>query len=316
MSTTPHVLLITFNRPDLTEKVLEAIAQAKPSQLFISSDGPRDSVKNDRRLVSETRALVEKMVTWPCNIHTLFQEENLGCRQAVLDAVDWFFGYVEEGIILEDDSVPHPDFFPYCSELLDKYRDADRVWAILGDNSLKVKARGGASYDFFKYSIPFGAFATWKRSWIRYDRDLIAWRDMRSRSQEKQLWPDRVERAIQTKLLDELSENPRQVWDYQWSFSCQATDSVTIYPKTNLITNIGFSRDDSTHTKGGSLRAGFPSGPIMPLVHPSKVSRNKAAERQALNGRMFGADKYRWHRGIQLWWRTIRKFLVSLRPIG
>ena len=312
MFTIPPVLLVTFNRPDLTQSVLSVVAEVQPSQLFISSDGPRDSAPNDRQLVGETRALVEKMVTWPCDLHTLFHEKNLGCRQAVLDGVDWFFGHVDEGIILEDDAVPHPDFFPFCGELLEEYRDDEKVWSILGDNSLKLKTRSGASYDFFKYALPFGAFATWKRVWETHDRDLIQWRKLRETPAVKKIWPDRVERQIHTELLDGLLDDPLELWDAQWSYSCDASGSLTIYPRANLITNMGFLREDSTHTIGTSLRANYPTAPVMPLTHPKKINRNRQAGRQALNGRMWGASKRRWYRGLQVAWRRLKNYLVSL----
>ena len=38
-------------------------------------------------------------------------ESNLGCKVGVVRAINWFFNNVQEGIILEDDNVAHPDFF-------------------------------------------------------------------------------------------------------------------------------------------------------------------------------------------------------------
>lgn len=41
-----------------------------------------------------------------------------GCRLGVSRAITWFFEQVEEGIILEDNCVPHPHIFPSCPTLL------------------------------------------------------------------------------------------------------------------------------------------------------------------------------------------------------
>ena len=73
-------------------------------------------------------------VDWDCCVHTLFREQNLGCKLAVSEAINWFFEHVEAGVILEDDCLPHPMFFPFCAELLERYRDDERVMVISGNN--------------------------------------------------------------------------------------------------------------------------------------------------------------------------------------
>ena len=45
------VLLIVFNRPILTEKIIQKIREARPSRLYISADGPRDNVINEKKLL-------------------------------------------------------------------------------------------------------------------------------------------------------------------------------------------------------------------------------------------------------------------------
>ena len=66
--------------------------------------------------------LIEQEIDWPCQIERLYSDVNQGCRLGVSRAITWFFEQVEEGIILEDDCVPHPDFFPYCATLLEPER--------------------------------------------------------------------------------------------------------------------------------------------------------------------------------------------------
>ncbi len=48
-------------------------------------------------------------------IEPLYSDVNQACRLGLSRAITWFFDQVEEGIILEDDCVPLPDFFPYCA---------------------------------------------------------------------------------------------------------------------------------------------------------------------------------------------------------
>lgn len=307
------VLLLAFNRPDTTRRVLEAIAQAKPRQLFVASDGPRASHSTDAELVAQTRREVAEAVTWDCELHTLYREENQGLKQGVIGAIDWFFEHVPEGIILEDDCVPHPDFFPYCEELLERFRDDERVWAIQGDNSAKARLGGTASYSFIPYALIWG-WATWRRAWQHLDRDLEQWRKIRSTPEVKKIFPDRIERRLRSEALDGLLANPESTWDYQWSFTVSLHRGLTTIPRKNLVSNVGWGRPDATHTKGTGQRQDAPTFSILPLVHPSRVEKDPLASSDILNGRVFGAGKYRLSFQLRkLLRQAIRKLSQALR---
>ena len=125
------ILLITFNRPKTTQKVLHAIAQVKPRKLYVVSDGPRSGLKGEVELVQECRNLVSN-IDWPCEVITKFSETNLGCKKSVVEGLDWVFSQEDEAIILEDDCVPTSDFFVFCEEMLNVYRLDTRVGSICG----------------------------------------------------------------------------------------------------------------------------------------------------------------------------------------
>ena len=101
------VLFLVFNRPDTTAQVFEAIRKAKPSRLYVAADGPRSAREGEAERVAKVRE-ISTAVDWPCVLHTLFRNENLGCKYAVSDAISWFFRHEDKGIILEDDCLPHP----------------------------------------------------------------------------------------------------------------------------------------------------------------------------------------------------------------
>ena len=159
----PPVLLLMFNRPDLARQVFDSIRAVKPSRLYLSVDGARQGRPEELEAVQQCRALKDE-VDWDCEVKTLFQESNLGCGCGVRSGIDWFFENEERGIILEDDCKPHPDFFVFCSEMLDKYRDDTRVFSVAGFNELPVTAFQGASYEFSVYNLIWG-WASWRRAW-------------------------------------------------------------------------------------------------------------------------------------------------------
>ena len=120
------VLFLIFNRPEVTARVFDVIQSMRPKRLFIAGDGPRPDKMSEREIVQETRRIVEN-VDWDCEVVRRYQETNLGCRLGVSTAIMWFFEQVEEGIILEDDCLPNDSFFPFCSELLERFRDDNRI---------------------------------------------------------------------------------------------------------------------------------------------------------------------------------------------
>ena len=158
------VLLIIFSNPQTTRKTFEQIRSVCPTRFYIAADGPRANVIGEIEHAREVRSIVND-IDWPCEVKTFFREENSGgAGSGVYAALDWFFSEVEEGIVLEYDCIPHPDFFPYCAELLERYRNDERVMVIGGNNLQDGLVRGNASYYFS--SIPYmWGWASWRRTW-------------------------------------------------------------------------------------------------------------------------------------------------------
>ena len=244
--TTP-VLLVTFNRPDLTREVLAAIREVRPERLFVASDGPRPHVETDAAKVAATRTLVEEMVDWPCKIERRFSDTNQGCRVGVSSAISWFFEHVEEGIILEDDCVPHPDFFGYCTELLERYRDDERIMAISGENSIGAKPQDERMSYFFVREPAIWGWATWRSAWAHYDSELRLWQGLRGDPVAlASLWPDKLERNWWARTLEQLlAGDGADTWDYQWMFTIMARRAMCVLPHVNLVSNVGFRSDKS-----------------------------------------------------------------------
>lgn len=168
---TPPVLFLVFNRAHTTVRVFEAIRQARPARLYVAADGPRPVREGEAERCAEVRRIATN-VDWDCEVHTLFRDENLGCRHAVSSAITWFFVYEEEGIILEDDCIPNQSFFLYCAELLERYRDDERIMCITGDNFQKTMEGYPFGYYFYIYNHCWG-WASWRRAWSHYDADLV-----------------------------------------------------------------------------------------------------------------------------------------------
>lgn len=270
------VAFIIFNRPETTERVFREIAKAKPSKLLVVCDGPRENRKGEAEKVAATRAVVQR-VNWDCDVLTHYATANMGCKRRVSSGIDWIFEQVEEAIILEDDCIPHPDFFRYCDELLARYRMNDNIAQIGGVNFQFGRNRIQESYYFSRYPHIWG-WATWRRSWKHYDLAMRAWPELRDGNWLRGLFESRREQRYWEKVFDAVFDNQIDTWDYQWTFSCLLRGALTVLPNRNLISNIGFG-DGATHTRRRSLYADMAvEGLEWPLRHPASVTRHVAAD--------------------------------------
>lgn len=271
------ILFLIFNRPRETELVFEQIRKSRPSKLYIASDGPRESNPEDRHKVLEARAVVSR-IDWPCEVRTLYRDSNLGCKRAVESALTWLFEHEEEGVILEDDCLPSPDFFVFCNELLDRYRHDERVWVITGNNFQQGKKRGDASYYFSSFPHSWG-WATWRRCWIEHDPEMKEWHKLdESASFFRALPQKKARRHFLDLFLDVSGTLNKSIWDYPWTATVWRHSGLTATPNVNLVSNIGFG-EDSTHTRdGNSPLSNIPSEELGPLQHPDSIALDKSAD--------------------------------------
>jgi len=274
--TTP-VAFIIFNRPDTTERVFAEIAKAKPSKLLVVADGARTNKSGEAEKVAATRSIIQR-VDWDCEVLTNFSEVNLGCKRRVSSGIDWVFEQVEEAIILEDDCLPDPTFFRFCQELLEKYRDDQRIGMISGDNFQFGQRRNGDSYYFSKYVHIWG-WATWRSRWQNsYDVDLNHWPKIRDEGWLNDILHNKKETYMWTKIFDKTYNGEIDTWDYQWGFCSWIQGRINIMPNENLISNIGFG-PDATHTTSGSHLANLPVTKIaFPMTHPIGIFSNLMAD--------------------------------------
>ncbi len=249
------VLFLVFNRPDTTKTVFKEIRRAQPKRLYIASDGARSSVSGEHEKVAAVRAWVVDHIDWDCDVKTLFRRENLGCKQAVSGAISWMFSMEEKGIILEDDCLPSPSFFSFCEDMLDQYEGAERVLSISGYNPLGAV---GWSDDiiFSKYFFSWG-WATWAKCWGIYDAEFSAYLKLQRSGNLPTVYPGPLERAIRSRRIGACLNGGVDSWAIPWNVTHHMHQRFSIVPAASLITNIGFSNTDATHTKANKWDIAF-----------------------------------------------------------
>jgi hypothetical protein len=240
------VVLIAFNRPEKTKQVLERIKLAAPKQLFVVSDGPRTSFTDDQFRVDQVRELI-KQVNWDCEVKTKYASQNLGCRENVVQGLDWVFSQVPEAIILEDDCVPEIEFFDFASKLLAKYRDDVRVGSISGTNQEEIPGDLLRSrYWFSRYPEVWG-WATWKRVWDMYEPDLSKWDKSERELVVRKAGNSLSSRRYWRTRFGDVAERRLDTWDHQLAYLFWNKDLLTVIPANSFVENIGFGAD-ATHT--------------------------------------------------------------------
>lgn len=259
MMNTP-VLLITFNRPDHTRRVLERILEAKPQELYVFQDGAREGNANDVAKCAEVRQVIDTL--WDNylshavaenekqqpRLHRYYSDINLGCGPGPVTAISWFFEHVEMGIVMEDDCLPTSTIFAFYERLLEIYKDDKRISLITGTNALSKWCSWKSAYLFSKTGgMTMGCWASWRRAWNMFDWRIESWHNPINKEKLRLFIDDSLYKQW-VPLLDDIVANPPcDAWDYQWAYARFLHHTYSIVSTVNQMSNIGFGVE-STHT--------------------------------------------------------------------
>ena len=246
MRQTPPVLLLGFNRPEKMSQLISSLSVTKPELILIAVDGPREQNSAELDLVRRTQEAAAQ-ITWPATVVTRFRNENLGLSKAVVDAVSWATSEYGKVIVLEDDCVPGPDFVPFTTNMLDRFKDESRIGHINGYNLVAPEnlTRPSSPIRLTRYPESY-AWATWERAWKNYDNDLT-WATQCSIQDLRKITHSHVG-AIRWKInfADARSERI-QTWAYRWLASMWRNNLSIIAPTSNLVRYDG--HEGGTHTR-------------------------------------------------------------------
>lgn len=260
------ILLIAFNRPEHLARVIARLRELQPPKVYLAVDGPRDSSPSDEPQVRACRDMAAD-IDWHAEVRILFQDRNLGCGQGVSTAISWFFENEERGIILEDDVLPQRSFFGFCSELLDRYADDDRVLAVSGCNFVPPENQGRPDLPYRFSQVPhIWGWATWRRVWQLHDLDMRGWND---RLPPRRLWKSSGKSPqgyiFWKSIFDLMAAGKVDTWDMQLVFEGMVRDMWTATSNTNLVENIGFG-GLATHTDQTPPYLRVPGEMALPLA--------------------------------------------------
>jgi hypothetical protein len=281
------VLLFVFIRPETISRVFEVIREARPSTLFLVSDGPRSNVSTDKEQIESSRRIVEN-IDWDCKVYKLYFDENQGLYNTVKKAFDFTFKYVDRCIFLEDDVVTSISFFQFCAELLEKYKDDSRINMICGMNHMEKYEEPNSDY-FFSEAASIWGFALWRRTYesfydFNYGDDNYVMTRIKENAKEYKKFSKALDGYYKSEYFDGHIAGP----EFFLRFIMFSQNQINIIPKNNMIKNIGFT-EGSTHAANNLKK--MPKGTQQmfnmntyeykfPLKHPKYVILDRKYEKK------------------------------------
>jgi hypothetical protein len=230
------ILFIIFRRKDTALKVIEAIAKVKPKKLYVSQDGPRND--REKQEVMETRKAVLSKINWDCDLTVWTHDKNLGLKKHIPEAFDKFFEKEEHGIYLEDDTLPSKDFFYFQRELLEKYKDDERIFSINGTNFYPELVKPNSSYYLSKIGDIWG-FGLWKRSWKLYNSTISDFNKISKSSEYKNYFFSRKYKFYLETFWNAIRRNKLDSWAMQLVYAAIKNNMFFIAPSVNMVNNVG-----------------------------------------------------------------------------
>lgn len=234
------VLIIFFKRDRQLIETFEAVKKAKPRQLLLWQDGPRN--KTDMEGILACREIV-KEIDWECEIYKHYNEKNLGCDPSTFYSHKWAFSIVDKCIILEDDFVANQSFFRFCKELLDKYEFDTRINHICGMNVLGEYK--DYPYDYLFSYTGSNAWASWRRVIDGWDDSYAFLHDERYIDNLRKIYGKKFELWYKTANQRETTGVP--YWESILCFDSLLNSRLAIIASRNMVKNIGMT-NDSTHS--------------------------------------------------------------------
>lgn len=166
------VVLLGYARPKETKQIIDRINQSRTKKVYFFVDYPNDIT--DAKLFKLNNEVKELSSCFDSSIviESCFFEKNLGVFEAINQSTSIVFKKEEEVIFLEDDKLPSLCFFDFCSELLEKYRNDERILFISGMNT-NSSFLNNYKYDYFFAELNTNwGHAIWKRTYDKYKFSL------------------------------------------------------------------------------------------------------------------------------------------------
>ena len=267
------VEITIWTRTECQKRQFEVIKEAKPSKLFLISDGGRSDLEWEA--IRENRSYIENEIDWQCEVHKLYEEKNNGMYAMWRKIYAFVWSYVDRCIFLEDDYVPAVSYFRYCAELLEKYKDDLRIEMITGHNVFVTHpAAEPNDYFFSEEGWSIWGTATWKNR-MDYNVFPLEYSDNKYvvdllKKNLSAFWFEKARRYC----AGELADGHVPGAEYFHAINSVLFHRMSIVPTKNMICNIGMDGEHANSRHKSKMSDLFKQKTYeisFPLKHPQYV---------------------------------------------
>ncbi len=312
------VLFMVFNRPEKTQQVFDSIRKVKPTKLYVAIDAPREGRQDDVENSNKVKAIVHN-VDWPCEVHYLEHEKNLGCSKAGITAWNWLFEHEDRMIFIEDDGLGNESAFYFVQEMLERYKDDNRI-AYVGAVNYGPKY-GDESYFFSRQPAATYFMGTWKRVFNKYEYNIDSFPVVRWSWEFYRHFNSLGEYILECMgfkaYMNSIKNGVRfNTYDRQMIYLSYRYNMYSIYPNVNMVSNIGLDGGANNHLDVNDPfyleYANRTRYKLSEIIHPVSVSVDKVFEKKFYVKRNLYGESV-WHavlRNMQPnWFFKFRKAL-------
>ncbi|WP_019668284.1 glycosyltransferase family protein [Eudoraea adriatica] len=244
------IVLFTYNRLFETRQTIEALQKnylAAESELFIFSDGAKDSVGEEK--VTQVRDYL-KTIDGFKKITIKEAKKNYGLANSIIngvtEAIDNNYGRV---IVLEDDLITSPNFLDFMNQALEFYAGFSNVISISGYtlNLPSLKTYNADYYVGFRASSL--GWGTWKNKWENIDWEISDYKEFKNDYIQQYKFfkigsdlPGMLKKQIEGKI---------DSWAIRWVYHQFKFDLLTVFSAKSKVNHIGIT-EDATNAVGAT----------------------------------------------------------------
>ncbi len=231
-------LIIAYQRIEHISRFVPTLIESGTTDIYVALDG-----SNNSNIATLQKHLIDEIVAAAqnprVNVWIWMRDQNLGAAVSVFTAIEWFFQFEEEGLILEDDLAFNSDFVSFAKKCLKDFRQSNSVWLISGNQFFERELETDGPV-LSHYPLIWG-WATWKDKWLDIKEAILAPGSIQKRF------------CLNPRILFwEFGRNRSQsgkvdAWDIPLVSPMWKRNKYCVQPPKNLVSNVGVD-NYSTHT--------------------------------------------------------------------
>ena len=254
------VIIILYNRPKHTQKLLQSIIDAKNSSkymFYIFCDGP--SNKEDVRKIKKIEIIVNKFRK-KFKIKVFLRKKNIGLIKNITNSINLVFKKNNKAIILEDDLVLDYDFFNFMETSFKKYANHNKIFQISG-YSYPIKNNNNLHY-FLALTSCWGWGITvknWKSFYKFFNNKKLIYFNYQKIKKSKVLKNSFNFNSSYNyfSMLEKSLNNKVNSWGIIFYLYLFINKKLTLFPNQSLVKNDGFDGSGNHKSKNNSFNKEF-----------------------------------------------------------